>query len=167
MRRAKCRQLRRLAGCCTQIGLLLGALSCVALAQAPMELSRAVKAYGREHGRADSSAFRYALADLNDDGRDDAIVLLSGPNFCGPTGCTMLVFRGTDDGFVFVSSSTIVMAPIRVSPNSVHGWRSLIVYSKAQGDVVLRFSGTRYPADPSMQPRVKQAELEAADSAIQ
>jgi hypothetical protein len=81
MRRAKYRQLRRLAGCCTQIGLLLGALSCVALAQAPMELSRAVKAYGREHGRADSSAFRYALADLNDDGRAMRIlwVFLSAP----------------------------------------------------------------------------------------
>jgi hypothetical protein len=167
MRCAKLKLLRGLAGCCTQMGLLLGSLSSIALAQAPMELSRAVRAYAHEHGAADSSSFRYALADLNDDGRDDAIVLLSGPNFCGSSGCTMLVFRGTEAGFTLVSSSTIVMAPIRVSLYSVNGWRSLIVYAKDKGNVVLHFSGTRYPADPSMQPKVQQVELEAADSAIQ
>jgi hypothetical protein len=165
MRRAKL--LRGLAGCCTQIGLLLGSLSSVALAQAPMELSRAVRAYGLEHGAADSPSFRYALADLDDDGRDDAIVLLSGPNFCGSGGCTMLVFRGTEAGFALVSTSTIVLAPIRISPYSVNGWRSLIVYAKGRGDVVLHFSGTRYPANPTTQPKVQQAELEAASSAIQ
>jgi hypothetical protein len=167
MRRAKSKLLRGLGGCCAQFGLLLGSLSSVALAQAPMELSRAVRAYGVEHGGANGSSFRYALADLDDDGRDDAIVLLSGPNFCGSGGCTMLVFRGTEAGFTLVSSSNIVLAPIRISPYSVNGWRSLIVYTKDKGDVVLHFSGTRYPADPSLQPKVRQVELEAASSAIQ
>lgn len=165
MHRAKLKLLRGVAGYCTLIGLLLGSLSSVALAQAPMELSRAVRAYELEH-QAMSSSFRYALADLDDDGRDDAIVLLSGPNFCGSGGCTMLVFRGTEAGFTLVSSSTIVLAPIRISPYSVNGWRSLIVHVKDKGDVVLHFSGTRYPANPSMQPKVQQVELEGADSAI-
>ena len=164
MRRIKYKQL---AGCCPQIGLLFGALSSVAAAQAPVALSRAVQAFEHEHGAARSASFRWALADLDDDARDDAIVLLSGANFCGPDGCTMLVFRGTEDGFSLVSSSAIVMGPIRISPKSEHGWRSLIVYSKGKGNVVLRFSGTRYPADPSAQPKVLQGELEASDSAIQ
>ena len=167
MRRVKYQQLRGLAGCCTQIGILLGGLISVAVAQAPTELSRAVQAYEREHGGADKSSFRYALPDLDDDARDDAVVLLSGPHFCGSDGCTMLVFHGTEDGFIFVSSTANVMAPIRISPKSEHGWRSLIVYSKGKGDVVLRFSATRYPADPSVQPHVPQSELEAADNAIQ
>lgn len=151
----------------TQVGLLLAGLGCAAMAQAPPELSRAVQFYGREHGGTDSPAYRWALADLNDDGRDDAIVLLSGPKYCGSGGCTMLVFRGTEQGFILVSASTIVMAPIRVSAKSVEGWRSLIVYSKGKGEVVLRFSGLRYPADPSLQPAVGRLELEAAASAIQ
>jgi hypothetical protein len=167
MRRNQYRQFRGVAGYCTQIGLLLAGLSSAVMAQAPPELSRAVQVYGHEHGGADSPAFRWALADLDDDGRDDAIVLLTGPKYCGADGCTMLVFRGTDQGFTLVSASAIVMAPIRVSANSVDGWRSLIVYSKGKGNVVLRFSGTRYPANTSIQPQVDRVELEAAASAIQ
>jgi hypothetical protein len=167
MRRGKIRQFRGLAGYRMQIGLLLIGLCSVAMAQAPTELSRAVHIYEQEHGGAEASAFRWALADLNDDGRDDAIVLLSGPKYCDSGGCTMLVFRGTEQGFTLVSVSTIVMGPIRVSSKSVEGWRSLIVYSKGKGEVVLRFSGSRYPANPFLQPAVSRVELEAADSAIQ
>jgi hypothetical protein len=150
-----------------QAGLLLTGLGSAAMAQAPPELSRAVQFYGREHGGTDSPAYRWALADLDDDGRDDAIVLLSGPKYCGSGGCTMLVFRGTEQGFTLVSVSTVVMAPIRVSLKSVEGWRSLIVYSKGTGDVVLKFSGSRYPSNPSLQPKADRVELEAAASAIQ
>jgi hypothetical protein len=167
MRRCKFRQLRGLAGYRMPIGLLLSGLCSVAMAQAPTELSRAVQIYEREHGGAEASAFRWALADLNDDGRDDAIVLLSGPKHCGSGGCTMLVFRGTEQGFSLISASNIVMGPIRVSAKSVEGWRSLIVYSKGKGEVVLRFSGSRYPSDPSQQPAASRLELEAAASAIQ
>lgn len=149
------------------IGLLLSGLCSVAMAQAPTELSRAVQIYEREHGGAEASAFRWALADLNDDGRDDAIVLLSGPKYCASGGCTMLVFRGTEQGFSLISASNIVMGPIRVSAKSAEGWRSLIVYSKGKGEVVLRFSGSRYPSDPSLQPAASRLELEAAASAIQ
>jgi len=167
MRRDQYKQFRGVAGYCTQIGLLLAGLSSAVMAQAPPELSRAVQFYGHERGGADRPAFRWALADLNDDGQDDAIVLLSGPKYCGADGCTMLVFRGTDQGFTLVSVTASVMAPIRVSMNSVDGWRSLIVYSKGKGDVVLKFSGSRYPDNPSMQPAVDRLELEAAASAIQ
>jgi hypothetical protein len=167
MRRDQYKQFRGVPRYCTQIGLLLAGLSSAAMAQAPPELSRAVQFYGHERGGADSPAFRWALADLNDDGRDDAIVLLTGPKNCGADGCTMLVFRGTDQGFTLVSASATVMAPIRVSANSVDGWRSLIVYSKGKGDVVLKFSGTHYPANPSVQPKVDRVELEAAANAIQ
>jgi hypothetical protein len=167
MRRGEYKRIRGVAGYCTQIGLLLAGLSSAVMAQAPAELSRAVQSYGHEHGGADSPAYRWALADLNDDGRDDAIVLLSGPKYCGADGCTMLVFRGTDQGFTLVSVTAMVMAPIRVSANSVEGWRSLIVYSKGKGDVVLRFSDTHYPTNPSVQPKVDRVELEAAANAIQ
>jgi hypothetical protein len=167
MRRCNIRQLRGLAGYRIPIGLLLSGLCSVAMAQAPTELSRAVQIYEHEHGGAEASAFRWALADLNDDGRDDAIVLLSGPKYCGSGGCTMLVFRGTEQGFSLVSASNIVMGPIKVSAKSVEGWRSLIVYSKGKGEVVLRFSGSRYPSDLSLQPAASRLELEAAASAIQ
>ena len=74
----------------------------------------------------------------------------------------MLVFRGTKDKFIFVSGSTITFEPIRVSPEKSHGWKTLIVYSKGKGDVLMRFDGKRYPLNPSMQPKAPPAQLEAA-----
>jgi hypothetical protein len=110
--------------------------------------------------------FRHALTDLDGDGRADAIVLLLGSNWCGSGGCNMLVYRGAQDGFTFVSASTITSAPIRVSPERSHGWRTLIVVSKGKGDVLLRFNGTRHPSNPSMQPKALPAQAGAASVVI-
>jgi hypothetical protein len=52
--------------------------------------------------------FRFALQDLNGDGRADAIVLMTGPDWCGSGGCTMLIFMGAENGFSFVSKSTVI-----------------------------------------------------------
>ena len=106
--------------------------------------------------------FRHALTDLNGDGRDDAIVLLLGGSWCGSGGCNMIVLRGTKEGFTVVSGSTITNEPIRVSPEKVQGWRTLIVFSKGKGDVLMRFNGTRYPLNPSTQPKATPAQVNAA-----
>lgn len=51
-------------------------------------LKLAVQAYTQ-----DQSDYQTRLYDLNQDGIDDAVVLLSGMEWCGSGGCTLLVFR--------------------------------------------------------------------------
>jgi len=75
----------------------------------------------------------------------------------------MLVFRGANDGFTFVSASTITNEPIRVSPENVHGWKTLIVYSKGKGDVLMQFNGTHYPLNPSLQSKATTGQVEASE----
>jgi hypothetical protein len=134
--------------------------------KAPTALLAAVQEYVEKKGEHERPQFRHALTDLNGDGSDDAIVLLLGPSWCGSGGCTMVVFRGAKDKFTFVSGSTITYEPIRVSPEKVHGWKTLIVYSKGKGDVLMRFNGARYPLNPSLQPKATSAQVGAAQVVI-
>ncbi len=129
---------------------------------APPGLTEAVQAYVAQKGIHERPQFRYALAHLDGDSRTDAIVLLLGGNWCGSGGCTMLVLRAAGNGFTLISESTITNEPIRVSPEKSHGWKTLIVFAKGKGDVLMRFNGTRYPLNPSLQPKATAAQERAA-----
>src|SRR3954471_10399769 len=85
------------------------------------------KLYGSPLEAIDPAAyeFEYALTDLNEDGIQDAVVLLTGRNDCGSGGCAMQVLKGTASGFVYQSGSTISRAPIRVLAERRGGWKSL------------------------------------------
>jgi hypothetical protein len=133
----------------------------------PPALAAAVQRHIAAEGAHELPVLRHALADLNGDGRDDAVVLLTGSDWCGSGGCTMLVFRGTPAGFAYVSGSTITYDPIRILPEKVRGWYTLVVYSKGRGDVLMRFDGTRYPLNPSRQPKASQAQVRAARVVLQ
>jgi uncharacterized protein YecT (DUF1311 family) len=126
---------------------------------APANLTTAIQAYVKKPARPE---FDYALTDLNGDGKVDAIVLLQGSQWCGSGGCTLLVFKGKQDGFEFISKSTIT-SHVRVLPETKHGWKSLVVYTGGIGDVVMTFNGTKYPANPSMQPKATKAQVRAAE----
>lgn len=139
-------------------------------AEPPPALSDAVQSYIYRYitDVVHDETFRFALEDLDGDGRADAIVLMSDPAWCGSGGCTMLIFRGVENGFEFVSKSTITNPPIRVSRKAVRGWRTLIVSSKGKGDVALRLNKSlQYPGNPSMQPKASRAKVDAADLAIE
>jgi hypothetical protein len=111
--------------------------------------------------------YRFALVDLNGDGRDDAVVFISAPEYCGSGGCVMDVFRATANGFAFVSGSTVTSLPIRVTTDATHGWRSLIVNSNGRGDVIMRFDGVRYPLNPSVQPVATPVQVSAASMVME
>jgi hypothetical protein len=128
----------------------------------PPGLSAAVQAFAEKKGDPVLPPFRHALTDLDGDGRADAVVLLQGRNWCGSGGCTMLVFHGTNGGFRYVSGSTITREPIRISADTRRGWKTLIVYSKGKGDVLMRFNGKRYPLNPSSQPKATPEQVHAA-----
>ena len=77
----------------------------------------------------------------------------------------MLVFRGTQDAFTFISRSTVTSEPISVLPEESSNWKTLIVYSKGKGNVLMRFSGTGYPLNPSLQPEATPEQVKAAQAA--
>ncbi len=150
--------------------ILVELSSIAASAEPPPALSEALNKYIYEHitDVAYNDPYRFALEDLNGDGRADAIVLMSGSGWCGSGGCTMFIFEGVEDGYGFISASTITSAPIRIAKRRTNGWHSLIVFSKAKGNVMLRFTKDfRYPGNPSMQPKASQADVDAATIAIQ
>lgn len=137
--------------------VLLGSSPCC-IADSPSQLNAAVRAFTKEAGKP---AYRYAQVDLNGDGQADALVLLRG-DYCGSGGCTLLVFRGSPGGFALVSSSTISNEPIGVVDERRHGWKTLLVTSRGVGPVLLRFNGTKYPLNPSMQTKATKEQAASA-----
>jgi putative lipoprotein len=105
-----------------------------------------------------------AQIDLNGDGHQDALLLLQNPiYFCGTGGCTMLVFKGTQSGFEFVSRSTLIRGPVLVSETKTRGWRDLIVEVSGGGiapkQVALKYTGSKYPMNPSTLPALPKNQL--------
>ncbi len=97
--------------------------------------------------------FEYVFFDLNDDGTRDALILLSGPNWCGTGGCTLLVLRGQGDRFTVLSQSTLVHKPLMAADSKTAGWRDLLINISGGGlpsqTVALRFNGQAYPPNPT------------------
>jgi hypothetical protein len=140
---------------------LMGA-SAAGLADEPAELLAALRSHFDLAAGAVTPKHRYALVDLDGDGVPDAVVLVTDRAYCGSDGCTLEVFHGGGEGFSFVSGSTLSREPIRLSRESVHGWRTLIVATRRGGDVLMRFDGRRYPLDPALQPRASRNQLDGA-----
>ncbi len=91
--------------------------------------------------------------DLNGDGRGEALVYFEGADWCISTGCRLVVFAKTVNGFRKMSSIKRVHKPVRISPKSTNGWRDLIVHTGDLGIgkrvVALKFSGN-YPPNATM-----------------
>ncbi|HEX7088530.1 MAG TPA: hypothetical protein VF192_00245 [Longimicrobiales bacterium] len=121
-----------------------------------------VQEYVQAQGATEVPPFRYASTDLNRDGRPESVVLLQGGEWCRAGACTMLVFRGDDEGALLISRIPAVGEPIRVSPQQTAGWQDLIVRAPGGQDAVLRFDGTGYPSDLSRQPEAPPAQANAA-----
>lgn len=149
--------------------LLLAGPSGQALAQAPIQLADAVRDYAiRSGGDPRTQEFRYALRDLNGDGQEEALVLLLTRDACDSGGCTLLVLRGRPGPrYDFLSATTVVRGPVRVSTRDQrHGWASLIVHARGDGEVLLRFDGLRYPPDASCEPVANRRQVKASELLI-
>jgi putative lipoprotein len=134
---------------------------------APPALVELIKTWAKKSDVLPS--FKYALVDLNDDGIPDAIVLITDRFYCGSGGCSMLIARGTNSGFRLVSSTTMSRSPIFVSPELRSGWHTLLVTvgggGAKYGQVVMRFNGSRYAPNPSIQPYAGPVALSAVTEA--
>ena len=101
-----------------------------------------------------------AFADLDGDGRDEAIVSLHSGYFCGSGGCALHIYTPAGESWREVAELTIVNAPVRLLATSSHGWRDLAVSvrgggAEAPGEARIRFDGRTYASNPSLAPRIR------------
>lgn len=105
-----------------------------------------------------ASPYEVAYQDLDNDQLEDALVILQGPDWCGLSGCPLLIFRGlSNKEFVFLSRTERVRQPVLMSESRTNGWRDLVIGTTLKGrpeDVLLNYGLEGYPADPSQGERV-------------
>lgn len=118
----------------------------------------------------DESPVRTAGVDLTGDGRVEALVLFTGPDWCVTTGCSFIVFRDSETGYEAVSRTTRVRGPVKVGPGSNAGWRDLIVQTGGGAAPIrfvrLGFSGNGYPRNALLQPEPREQLLAQATEVI-
>jgi hypothetical protein len=101
-----------------------------------------------------------AFADLNGDGRDEALVSLYSGLFCGSGGCALYIYTPAGGSWRELAELTIVNAPVRLLATRSRGWRDLAVQVRGGGmerpfEARIRFDGRGYAANPSLAPRIR------------
>jgi len=107
-----------------------------------IEVQKAVNQYFKIH-RTDpkNTKFSSVKYDLNGDGIEDAIVLL---DWCSKSGCEMLIFEGSQQGYRFSSRVSRVQPPLIVASSQHYLWQSLLTEKNLQW-LKLDFDGISYP----------------------
>ncbi len=92
--------------------------------------------------------YSVARLDLDGDGIEDGLVLLTGSDWCGSGGCTLLVFHGDAEQYRLVSEISMVNGPVVVAPARSNGWRDILVPDPSEDrTIALRFNGASYPGE--------------------
>lgn len=119
---------------------------------------QAVRDFLARTGAPAASNFEIARADLNGDGLEEALVLMTSPYgyWCDMHGCPVLVMKAEEDNFSLINAVQPVRAPLYVSDLETHGWKNLIVRVSGRWDeakdVALQYDGKQYPDNPSNLP---------------
>lgn len=96
--------------------------------------------------------------DLNGDNRDDALVLMQSRRYCSVSGCKVLVFQNTGDGYSLTSEMRLGRTPMIAANTRTNGWRDLVApmtTSRAGMQLVmLKHSDAGYPPDGERAPVV-------------
>jgi hypothetical protein len=98
-----------------------------------------------------SKRFIFFEYDLNDDGKKEILVGLTGPYFCGSGGCTQYIL---DNQGEVLSKFTVADYPVVIDTEKSFGWKNLFIQSGGKNRMV-KFDGKKYPSNPSLQPELK------------
>jgi hypothetical protein len=97
-----------------------------------------------------------AWADLNGDGRPEALVYLTSGNYCGSGGCRLYIYTPQQGSWYQHASLTITNPPIMVLNTRTRGWRDLAVRVSGGGarphNVIIRQGRITYQSNPSLAP---------------
>ena len=151
----------------TATELAPGEVRSVKLAVDQADLKKAIHRY-RITEKITGGAQQIAGVDLNGDGQGEALVYFEGAEWCISTGCRMVLFVKTPNGFRKMTAIERVKKPVLVSPKSSNGWRDMIVRTGNAGigekAVGLKF-GTNYPGNATLV-QEKLAEVPAGSETI-
>lgn len=95
-----------------------------------------------------SRKFRLFEHNLNKEPEKEIFVGLTGANFCGSGGCTVLLLTAKGD---LITRFTVTGSPILIADTKTKGWNDLILHSDNK-DHLIKFDGKTYPSNPSTQP---------------
>jgi hypothetical protein len=101
------------------------------------------------------AAYQIASYDLNGDGPAERIVQTRDGALCGSGGCALFIFTPLGRSWHLVGNATITRPPVRILPETSHGWHDIAVVTGNSIDAQhrrLRFDGRRYPRNPTMPP---------------
>ena len=119
------------------------------------EAPASVKAYIHDH-LGDTKGYRYAQTDLNNDGKPEAVIYVTDPQYCGSGGCNLVVLTPQGSGWRQALNATVAQPPILVLAGTTHGWHDIGVSVHGGGAsphvARLRFDGVRYPDNPTLAP---------------
>ena len=87
-----------------------------------LPLHNFLKSYVLKNYPGADQATRVAIAfsDLNGDGKQEAVVYMMGPNWCGTGGCHALVLSPDGSTFKVVMDASVSRLPISVLPTKSH-----------------------------------------------
>ena len=130
--------------------------------QSPREsLKRFLQDYLKHHGFPDDKTTRFtaASADLNDDGKPELVVYITGQTWCGSGGCNLLILTPRNSTYAVVGDLSITRPPIRMLSKKSNGWHDISVWVQGGGiqpgyEAKLSFDGKLYPSNPSTPPAV-------------
>jgi hypothetical protein len=130
---------------------------------------KAVENYRLSKKRA-KGAYRFAGADLNGDGKYEAIVLFQGKDWCTKTGCSMAIFQNFSHGFRPISRTVRVKTPVEIADSVTNTYRDILVQTGGgpapERRVRLQFSGSDYSRNAMLQPEVPLGTAERTEIAI-
>jgi len=144
--------------------VLAAALGVVVAAPVAAQPSRdaALHAFLQERfaeDRAGSPDTRYAhgWADLNGDGRPEALVYIMSANSCGSGGCNLYVYSPEQNSFHQLARASVTNPPVRMLNSRTGGWRDIAVAVSGGGTpartVLLAQRGGTYPGNPTTEGR--------------
>jgi hypothetical protein len=84
-------------------------------------------------GAAGPARYVHVRADLNGDGRAEVIVFVMGPDFCGATGCTLMLFSEQGGRYTLVKEFANSRPPLIASPLRTRGWSDLLRIESGAG----------------------------------
>ena len=96
-----------------------------------------------------ATRYAYNYIDLNDDGRQEIFVVVSGPYTSGSGGSSALLLEAGQDGLQVRRAFTLVHTPVIVTDEKQHGYKSLVVPYYGGGQPyslsMLEYDGQDYP----------------------
>ena len=111
-------------------------------------LRMAVSDFLATAGASPSSEYSLARLDLDSDGNEDGLVLLTGTDWCGSSGCTLLIFHADERRYRLVAEISMVNGPVVVAGQTSNGWRDIHMPDPREDrTIALRYNGASYPTE--------------------